>query len=70
MLWYLGYGTRYLLMGLKLLAIDSNYQNTEFREWIVFHNDCVVTSMLGCNCIVLHIINCRNIDILTHNIDD
>ena len=37
MLWYLGYGTRYLLMGHKLLVLDNNYQNTGPREWIAFH---------------------------------
>ena len=37
MLWYLGYGTRYLLMGHKLLVVDNNYKNTELRKWIAYH---------------------------------
>ena len=52
MLWYLGYGTIYLLiiMGHKLLVIVKNYQNTELKEWIAFNviANCVVTGMFGC----------------------
>ena len=59
MLWYLVYGTRYLLMGHKLLVIDNNYQNTYLRKWIAF---CAIIVWL-CPLIVLCCILLRNIDI-------
>ena len=41
--WHLGHGTRYLLMGHKLLIIGNNYQNTELRGvHFLSCNDCVV----------------------------
>ena len=57
MLWYLGFSTRHLLMGHKLLVTDNNYQNTELRGV-----DClsVATRMLGC--VVLYDINCSKDD--------
>ena len=71
MLWYLGYGTRYLLiiMGHKLLIIDNkveNYQNTELKEWIAFN--VMIVWLLAClvvsinnYCVVLYVINCCKI---------
>ena len=72
MFWYLGYGTRYLLMGHKLLVIDNNYQNTELREWIAFHVmiECLLT------CLIVSIVSCCTLLLAVkmiyvgHNIDD
>ena len=51
MLWYLGYGTRYLLMGHKLLVIDNKSIIIKMLSSGVdclSCNDCVATSMFGC----------------------
>ena len=72
MLWYLGYGARYLLiiMGHKLLVIDNKNQNTELKEWIAFN--VIIAWLLAClvvstnnYCVVLYFINCCKIDIRT-----
>ena len=71
MLWYLGYGTRYLHIGTNcwLLTIKvNNHQNTELREWIAFHVMIVwlpICLVVSINCVLLYVINCCKIDIRT-----